>query len=176
MFIKVLSLCAAIFAPESSGQDPHGRSLHLKTHEDFDVAYEACIATAKQARKHRVDPFVSIALAYKETRMSLKYSKRSKAYHDIQHLFGCTEHKEKFIRESCSPFMLTPMYLSDLLNAFEGNYEQALCSFLSSGQRQCSSDSMREARVIKNMAKRFADVYSRTHTNFSWIDPVRVQR
>ena len=120
MFIKVLSLCAALFAPESSGQAPHGRSLHLKTHEDFDVAYEACIATAKQARKHRVDPFVSIALAYKETRMSLKYSKRSKAYHDIQHLFGCTEHKEKFIRESCSPFMLTPMYLSDLLNALRG--------------------------------------------------------
>ena len=50
--IKVLSLCAALLAPESSGQDPHGRSLHLKLNADFNTSYEACITTLNHARKY----------------------------------------------------------------------------------------------------------------------------
>lgn len=33
--IKILSLCAALLAPESTGLDPHGRALHLKLDADY---------------------------------------------------------------------------------------------------------------------------------------------
>ena len=38
--IKILSFCAALLAPESTGLDPHGRALHLELHADFNTSYE----------------------------------------------------------------------------------------------------------------------------------------
>lgn len=174
MFIKVLSLCAALLAPESTGLDPHGRSLHLPLHEDFNISYSACIVTAKQAKKYNVDPFVAVALAYRTTKMSPKLARKSDIYHQIQHNFGCEQHNDRFIKSSCSPFMLTSLNLAVQLGKYQHDYSSALCSFLS-GNKSCSRAALREAKVIENMARRFANVYSRTHVSFVWKDPFQQQ-
>ena len=172
MFIKVLSLCAALLAPESTGLDPHGRSLHLPLHEDFNISYEACIVTAKQAKKYNVDPFVAVALAYRTTKMSPKLAKRSDLYRKIQNDFGCDGHGDMFIKSSCSPFMLTSLNLAVQLGKYQHDYSGALCEFLS-GNDGCRREEMREAKIVESMARRFANTYSRTHTSFVWKDPFR---
>lgn len=174
MFIKVLSLCAALLAPESTGHDPHGRALHLPLHEDFNISYEACIVTAKQAKRYNIDPFVAVALAYQTTKMSPELARKSKVYHQIQAEYGCRTSDFRYIKSSCSPFMLTSLNLAVLISKYQLDYPTALCSFLS-GNGRCTSKGRREAKIIENMSRRFANVYSRTHTSFQWKDPF-VQR
>ena len=168
--IKILSLCAALLAPESSGLDPHGRSLHLKLHEDFNTSYSACIATAKQARKYGIDPFVSVALMYKETKFSPKLAKKSKLFRNIRKVFGCEEGSDRYIKSSCSAFMIFAPHLATMLEKnyidrrYGANYRKALRDFF-------DNRSKRRVKVIENMAKRYADIYSRTHTSFIWNSP-----
>lgn len=175
MIIKVLSLCAALFAPESTGLDPHGRALHLKIYEDFDATYGACIATAKQASKYGVDPFVAISLAYETNGMSLKRASKSVFYKAILNKFGCDRHGQ-FTKSSCSSFMIAPARLADLLKEKSNeDYSDAVCRFLSSDDK-CRKKNKKRVERIKNMAKRFADCYSRTHTYFTWKDPFQRKR
>jgi hypothetical protein len=167
--IKVLSLCAALLAPESSGQDPHGRSLHLKLNADFNTSYEACITTLKQARKYKIDPFVSAALLYKTTKFSPKLAKKSPIFKKINDDYGCEGSQGQFIRSSCSPFVLFAPHLVTILEKSRRhvtepeNYRKSLRIFLRNNRKQ--------AKIVENMAKRFADVYSRTHTYFAWKNP-----
>jgi len=174
MFIKVLSLCAALLAPESTGLDPHGRALHLPLHEDFNISYKACIVTAKQAKRYNIDPFVAVALAYRTTKMSPQLARKSYIFHRIQRIFGCETNSDRFIRSSCSPFMLTSLNLALLVGEHQQNYSTALCSFLS-GKNICRQKTAREAKIIENMARRFVNVYSRTHTSFRWKDPFQIK-
>lgn len=170
--IKILSLCAALLAPESTGLDPHGRSLHLKLHEDFNTSYGACIATAKQARKYGLDTFVSVALVYKETKFSPKLAKKSKLFRKIRKIYGCEDGSDRFVKSSCSAFMIYAPHLATKLEKnyidrrFGSNYRKALREFLGNQRKS-------HAKVIENMAKRYADVYSRTHTSFVWNSPFK---
>ena len=170
--IKILSLCAALLAPESTGLDPHGRSLHLKLHEDFNISYDACIVTAKQARKYGIDTFVSVALMYKETKFSPKLAKKSRLFRDIRKIYGCEGGADRFVKSSCSAFMLFAPHLATMLeknyidSRVGANYRKALRDFL--GKRR-----KKYAKIIENMAKRYADVYSRTHTSFVWNSPFK---
>jgi len=167
--IKILSFCAALLAPTSTGLDPHGRSMHLELHADFNTSYEACITTAKQARKYGIDPFVSAALMYKETKFSPKLAKKSRIFRKIRRNYGCGHGSDQFIRSSCSPFMLFAPQLATYLeknyrNRRSGsNYHKALRQFFHNNQNK--------AKIVENMAKRFADMYSRTHTSFAWNSP-----
>tara|TARA_R100001594_G_scaffold118679_1_gene154015 strand:+ start:109 stop:1059 length:951 start_codon:yes stop_codon:yes gene_type:complete len=170
--IKILSLCAALLAPESTGLDPHGRSLHLKLYEDFNISYDACIATAKQARKYGIDPFVATALMYKETKFSPKLAKKSKLFRKIRKIHGCEPGSNRFIKSSCSAFMVFAPHLATMLeknyidSRIGTNYRKALRDFFGrSGKRK--------AKIIENVAKRYADVYSRTHTSFAWNSPFK---
>ena len=171
--IKVLSLCAALLAPESSGQDPHGRSAHLELDSDFNTSYSACIATLKQARKYKIDPFVSAALMYRTTKFSPKLAKSSTIFRRISENYGCQSNSEQFIKSSCSPFMLfAPSFVTLLekskrhVSAPE-NYRTSLRKFLRNDRKS--------ARIVENMAKRFADVYSRTHSGFVWRSPFQAE-
>ena len=171
--IKILSLCAALLAPESTGLDPHGRSLHLKLDADFNTSYEACITTLKQARKYKIDPFVSAALLYKTTRFSPKLAKRSGIFKKINNDYGCEGSQGQFIRSSCSPFMLFAPHLVTILEKSKRhatepeNYRKSLRIFLKNSRKQ--------AKIVENMAKRFADVYSRTHSYFAWRSPFTIE-
>jgi len=165
MIIKILSFCAALLAPESTGLDPHGRSLHLPLHQDFNTSYSACIITAKQARKYNIDPFVATALMYKTTKFSPKLAKRKKIFRDLRAEYGCAGNSDQFIRSSCSPFMLYAPKLASLLHKnrrLKVDYSRALRKFLRN---------RRDAKIVKNMSARFADVYTRTHTYFAWKSP-----
>jgi len=167
MIIKILSLCAALLAPESTGLDPHGRSLHLPLHEDFNISYSACITTAKQARKYNIDPFVATALMYKTTKFSPKLAKKRKIFRVLRAEYGCAANSGQFIRSSCSPFMLYAPKLASILQynknrELKTDYRKALRIFLRG---------RRKAKVVENMAGRFADVYSRTHTYYTWVNP-----
>ena len=171
--IKVLSLCAALLAPESSGLDPHGRSAHLELDADFNTSYSACVATLKQARKYKIDPFVSAALLYQTTKFSPKLARSSPIFKRISQDYGCRSHSAQFIKSSCSPFMLfAPSFVTILekskrhVTAPE-NYRKSLRSFLQNNRKS--------ATIVENMAKRFADVYSRTHTNFVWRSPFQIE-
>ena len=184
MNIHILKLCAALLAPESTGLDPHGRALHLPLHEDFNVSYEACIETAKQARRLDVDPFVMLALAYKTTKLSPKLAEKSPIYKEIRRQYGCEE-EGPFIRSSCSSFMLLPQFFRSL--AMEtvrqsGNkidrlpdYRKSLCRFLKPWKTKCTSSMRKEAKIIENVSFRFANVYGRTFTSFTWHSPFKVQ-
>ena len=169
--IKILSLCAALLAPESTGLDPHGRALHLKLDADFNTSYEACITTNKQARKYGIDPFVATALMYKTTKFSPKLAKKSKMFRKVQKLYGCDPGQDQFIRSSCSPFMLFAPHLASFLEETYRNkrigsdYRAAILKFLKNNRRN--------TKVVENMAKRFADCYSRTHTYYTWNNPFR---
>ena len=170
--IKILSLCAALLAPESTGLDPHGRALHLKLHEDFNTSYDACIATAKQAKKYGIDTFVATALVYKETKFSPKLAKKSKLFRKIRKIHGCEEGSDRFIKSSCSAFMIFAPHLATMLeknyidSRVGANYRKALRDFLGRGSKE-------RAKIIENVAKRYADVYSRTHTSFVWNSPFK---
>lgn len=170
--IKVLSFCAALLAPESSGLDPHGRSLHLKLYEDFNTSYSACITTVNQSQKYGIDPFVSAALMYKETRFSPKLAKKSKLFKKIRKLYDCQEGEDRFIKSSCSAFVVYAPHLATMLEKnyinreFGSNYRKALRGFYGGGLES-------RAKTIENIAKRYADVYSRTHTAFVWNSPFR---
>ena len=170
--IKILSLCAALLAPETTGLDPHGRSLHLKLHEDFNTSYEACITTAKQARKYGIDPFVSIALMYKETKFSPKLAKKSRFFRNIRKNYGCEGDPGRFIKSSCSAFMIFAPHLATMLEKnyidrrYGANYRKALRDFFGNRRKK-------RAKIVENMAKRYADVYSRTHTSFVWNSPFK---
>ena len=171
--IKVLSLCAALLAPESSGLDPHGRSAHLELDSDFNTSYSACIVTLKQARKYKIDPFVSAALMYKTTKFSPKLAKASRIFKRISADYGCQGQSGQFIKSSCSPFMLfAPSFVTILekskrhVTAPE-NYRKSLRIFLKNNRKQ--------AKIVENMAKRFADIYSRTHTYFAWSSPFKIE-
>jgi len=170
--IKILSLCAALLAPRSSGQDPHGRSLHLPLYEDdFNTAYSACIATNKQARKYGIDPFVATALMYKETKFSPKLAKKSKLFKKVQRLYGCEPGSDEFIKSSCSPFMLFAPHLASFLEETYRNrrtgsdYRAAIYKFVKNNRQK--------TKIVENMAKRFADCYSRTHPYYAWNNPFR---
>jgi len=170
MIIKILSLCAALFAPESTGLDPHGRSLHLKLYADFNATYGACITTANQAQKYGIDPFVAISLAYETTGMSMDRAGKSPFYKTILNKFGCDRHGQ-FTKSSCSSFMIAPARLADLLKEkSDGDYSDAVCRFLSTDDK-CRRKNKNKIERIKNMSRRFADCYSRTHTYFTWRDP-----
>ena len=176
--IKTLSLCAALFAP-GPNSDPHGRSMHLKADVEFNKAYTACITTVKQASRYRIDPFVMLAATYRTTKMSLKTATRRKAQKRILSLYGC-EGTEEYVRGTCSPFIVGSQHFAKLLNETieqssrqrfrRPDYRKALCRFLSSNGR-CTKRSLKEAKIIENMAGRFVDMYARTHTGFAWRSP-----
>ena len=167
--IKILSFCAALLAPESTGLDPHGRALHLELHADFNTSYEACITTSKQARKYGIDPFVSAALMYKITKFSPELARKSRIFRKIRQDYGCSKNSGQFIRSSCSSFMLFAPHLADILQksvtdpAKKPDYHTSIQKFIDNNHRK--------AKIIENIAKRFADTYSRTHTYFSWSNP-----
>ena len=137
--LKILSLCASLFAP-GPDSDPHGRSLHLKTPEGFTVAHDACITTAKEAIKVGVDPFVALAVVYNTTSMSPKRARKSRVHRHIRLEWSCPA-TGRWLRSSCSPFMLTPMHMRTLLNKTieespweedrTEDYSEMLCRFLS---------------------------------------------
>ena len=167
--IKVLSFCAALLAPTSTGLDPHGRALHLKLDADFNTSYDACITTVKQARKYGIDPFISAALMYKETRFSPKLAKRSKLFRKIRRNYGCEGDSGQFIKSSCSAFML---FAPHLVTYLEKNYiDRKSGSDYRKSLRQFLRNNRKRAKIVENMAKRFADMYSRTHTSFVWNSP-----
>ena len=158
--IKVLSLCAALLAPESTGLDPHGRALHLKLDADFNTSYDACITTVKQARKYGVDPFISAALMYKETKFSPKLAKKSRLFRKIRKIYGCGGDSGQFIKSSCSAFML---FAPHMVTFLEKNYRNRTTgSDYRKSLRQFLQNDRRKAKIVENMAKRFADVYTRT--------------
>ena len=177
--IKVLAFCAALLAPESTGLDPHGRSLHLKLYTDFNTSYEACITTVKQAHKYRVDPFVLVAMLYDATGMSPKRADHTHAIKRMLKVHGCTE-QGQFIKSSCSAFMLGAPYIASLLNDTSArspqtqrafvSYGAAVCRFYSAGGK-CKAKHRKKAKLIENIARRYADMYSRTHTSFIWQSP-----
>ena len=167
--IKVLSLCAALLAPASTGLDPHGRALHLKLDADFNTSYDACITTVKQAGKYGVDPFISAALMYKTTKFSPKLAKRSKLFRKIRKIYGCEGDSGQFIKSSCSAFML---FAPHMVTFLEKNYRnRATGSDYRKSLRQFLQNDRQKAKIIENMAKRFADVYSRTHPGVVWNNP-----
>jgi len=169
--IQVLALCAALLAPESTGLDPYGRSLHLKLNEDFTISHKACIATVKQANKYQIDPFVSAALMYKLTKFSPKLAKKSPIFRKIREEFGCEGDTGRFIRSSCSAFMLFAPRMEELLikhmiDKREGSdYRKTLREFLG-GNRKI-------AKIVENMARRFADVYTRSRPSVVWNNPFK---
>jgi hypothetical protein len=180
--LDVLALCAALFAPHSSGEDPSGRALHIPTQDGFNIAYEACITTVKQAQQSQVDPFTMVALTYRETGMSAVTSRkirRSRTYKRIRQLYGCN-HNERYIRGSCSVYVLTPTHFRSLLNQTidenqqemyrHEDYRKALCRFFS-GRRTCYGKHIRSARIVENMAKRYAMVYNKSRRSFVWGSP-----
>ena len=177
--IKVLAFCAALLAPDSTGLDPHGRSLHLKLYTDFNTSYTACITTVKQAHKYGVDPFVLAAVMYDVTGMA---PERAGQTHITNHLFeihGC-EKQGQFIKSSCSAYMLAAPYFAKLLNQTIresdrqqyrfADYRKALCHFYAAGEK-CESKHQQKVKLIENIAQRYADLYSRTHTSFKWHSP-----
>jgi hypothetical protein len=169
--IQVLALCAALLAPEWSGLDPHGRSLHLKLNEDFTISHKACIATVKQANKYQIDPFISAALMYKLTKFSPKLAKKSPHFRKIRENFGCEGDSGRFIKSSCSAFMLFAPRMEELLIKHmieEGkgsDYRKALREFLGGNKKN--------AKIVENMARRFADVYTRSHPSVVWNNPFK---
>jgi len=184
MIIKILSLCAALLAPESTGLDPHGRALHLPLKSDFNTSYGACIATVKQARRLKVDPFVMAALMYRTTQFSPKVAGQSRLAITIRKQYGCSGGGQ-FVKSSCSAFMLAPQYLRSLLDRTISesergtdriaDYRVGLCEFLNGGDR-CTRRSQKEAKIIENMAFRFMNVYGRIHTSFTWVSPFKPRR
>jgi hypothetical protein len=184
MIIKVLSLCASLLAPESSGLDPHGRSLHLPLKSDFNTSYVACIATVKQAQRLKVDPFVMAALMYRTTYFSPKIAKKSKLSISIREQYGCSDGGQ-FVKSSCSAFMLAPQYLRSLLDRTVSessrgtdriaDYRIGLCEYIKGGER-CTAAARKEAKIVENMAFRFMNMYGRTHTGYTWVSPFKPQR
>ena len=170
--IKILSLCAALLAPESTGFDPHGRSLHLKLHEDFNISHDACLVTMEQASEYGIDPFVAAALMYGETKFSPKLAKKSKLFRKIRKIHDCAPGSGRFIKSSCSAFMVFAPHLATILeenyidNKIGTNYRKSLRDFFGRGGK-------RKAKLVENAAKRYADVYSRTHTSFAWNNPFK---
>jgi len=171
--INALALCAALLAPESTGLDPHGRALHLKLHTDFNTSYEACITTVKQSRKYGIDPFVSTALLYKTTKFSPKLAKKSRLFRKIRRIYGCEGNSGQFIKSSCSAFMVFAPYFAELLQKNRlnwqnaPNYRKSLRFFLKNNRKQ--------AKIVENMSKRFADVYMRSRTGLTWNSPFNVE-
>ena len=178
IMIKVLAFCAALLAPESSGLDPHGRSLHLKLYTDYNTSYEACITTVRQAHKYGVDPFVLTAVMYDVTGMSPGRATKTRAARRTLKAHGC-DGQGQFIKSSCSVFMLAPPYFASLLaqttqqqgggGSFT-DYRKALCRFYA-GDQKCKKKDRQKAKLIANIARRYVDVYSRTHTSFMWRSP-----
>ena len=183
MQIHILKLCVALLAPESTGLDPHGRALHLPLVEDFTVSHSACIATAKQARRLDVDPFVMAALTYRTNKFSPKLAAKSKIQKNIRQQYGC-EKNGQFIKSSCSSFMLDPQYFRTLLNQTVEestrsadrlpDYRKALCRFLTPWSNTCTRESRKEAKIIENMAFRFANVYGRSRPDFTYYSPFKI--
>ena len=176
--LKILSLCASLFAP-GPNTDPHGRSLHLKTPEGFNVAHEACITTTKESLKVGVDPFVALAAVYNTTSMSPKRARKSRIHRHIRLEWACPA-TGRWLRSSCSPFMLSPMHMRSLLNKTieesswdedrTEDYSEMLCRFLSP-RGVCTSKYRRSARRVERLATRFAAMYRRTHKHFAWHNP-----
>ena len=172
--IKILSLCAALLAPPSSGVDPHGRSAHLKYHTDFDTAYGACIATAGKAQSLGLDVFTVLAMTHKLISFSPKYAERKRVSRKLFREYSCRpRHNDYYVRDSCSPYMLLPLRLYDILNDHtyvRVRYSTAIC-YLVAGKPYCGRKPRRIARRIKNIARRFVDVYRKTHRYYNWEDP-----
>jgi len=167
--IKVLSFCAALLAPTSTGLDPHGRSLHLQLDTDFNTSYTACITTVKQANKYGVDPFIAAALIYKTTKFSPRLAKKSPLFRKIRKIYGCEGDTGQFIKSSCSAFML---FAPHMVTFLEKNYRnRATGSDYRKSLRQFLQNERKEAKIIENMSKRFVDMYTRTHTSFVWNSP-----
>ena len=176
--LKILSLCASLFSP-GLDSDPHGRSLHLQTPEGFNTAYQACITTARESINHGVDPFVALAAVYYTTRMSPKQARKSRVHRHIRLEWECPG-TGRWLRSSCSPFILSPIHMRTLLNQTVEDspweedrmedYTGALCRFLSP-RGNCTSKYRRKARRVARLATRFAAVYRRTHTYFVWQNP-----
>ena len=183
MKIHILKLCVALLAPESTGLDPHGRALHLPLVEDFNVSHSACIATAKQARRLDVDPFVMAALTYRINKFSPKLAAKSRIQKSIREQYGC-EKNGQFIKSSCSSFMLDPQYFRALLNQTVEDsgravdrlpdYRKALCRFLTPWKNSCTRETRKEAKIIENMAFRFANVYGRSRPDFTYYSPFKI--
>ena len=176
--IKILSLCAALLAPPSSGVDPHGRSAHLKYYTDFNTAYKACIATAGKAQSLGLDVFTTLAMTHKLVGFSPKHAERKKISRKLFREYSCQpRRRDYYVRDSCSPYMLLPQRLYDILNDHTHvrvRYNTAIC-YLVTGNMYCGRKSRRLARRIKNMTRRFVDVYRRTHRYYNWSDPYIVR-
>jgi len=65
-----------------------------------------------------------------------------------------------------APHLATMLEKNYIDRQYGSNYRKALREFLGKSRRM-------EAKVVENMAKRYADVYSRTHTGFIWNTPFR---
>ena len=167
--IKILSFCVALLAPASTGLDPHGRALHLKLDTDFDTSYEACITTVHQAGKYGVDPFISAALMYKLTKFSPRLAKKSRLFRKIRKNYGCEGDSGQFIKSSCSAFMLFAPHMVTFLEKNYRNKETG--SDYRKSLREFLQNDKKSAKIVENMAKRFADVYSRTHPSAVWNNP-----
>ena len=105
--------------------------------------------------------------------------RKSKIFKRVRRLYGCGDN-EKYARGSCSAYTLTPAHFRDLLDQTieessrgmyrQEDYRKALCRFFS-GRRTCYGKHLRQARIIENMAKRYASVYNRSRPGFKWTSP-----
>ena len=176
--IKVLSLCAALLAPVMTGEDPHGRAAHLSYNTDFDTAYGACIATAGKAQTLGLDIFTVLAMTHKLLGFSPPHAERKRISRRLSRKYGCRIRVgDYYVRDSCSPYMLLPQQLYDILHEpshARRRYETSIC-YIVSGSNYCRGRSKRLARRIKYMSRRFVSVYRKTHAYYEWTDPYIVR-
>ena len=167
MAIKVLTLCAALLAPKSTGEDPHGRALHLKLYDDYNTSYEACIHTAKMAKGIGIDPFMTTALVYEATGFATKKTKNKRHIRKLAKMYGCAG-IEDTPRTSCSPTTLSIFHFSDLVRR-TNDYFEAICGFFEENGTCYRENEKRTTRVL-NSARRFVYAYNRNfgRTVLNW--------
>ena len=158
MVIKALTLCAALLAPRSTGEDPHGRALHLKLYDSFDSSYEACIHTVKMARSTKVDPFMTTAFVYETSGFGGKKIKNKRFFKKLAKIYGC-ERLEETPRTSCSATTLAFFHLTDLLRKTDDYYE-AICGAFEANS-VCYRENEKRTTKTLNLARRFVYVYNR---------------
>jgi len=158
MIIKALTLCAALLAPRSTGEDPHGRALHLKLYDDYNTSYGACIHTVKMARSTKVDPFMTAAFVYETSGFGGKKIKNKRFFKKLAKIYGC-ERLEDTPRTSCSATTLAIFHFTDLLRKTEDYYE-AICGAFETNS-VCYRDNEKRTTKTLNFARRFVYVYNR---------------
>ena len=162
MVIKALALCAALLAPKSTGEDPHGRALHLKLYDDYDTSYEACIHTAKMAKAIGIDPFMTTALVYEATGFAVKRTRNKRHIRKLAKMYGCAG-LENTPRTSCSAITLSIFHFSDVLRR-ANDYFEAVCGFFEENGTCYRENEQKTTRTL-NLARRFVYAYNRSHSS-----------